>query len=393
MEIGRNSSDCPTHRQSKKPRTTHQIPTSGDGEIPKLPEEIIVEILTRLPVKSLLKFRCVSKSWLSVISSPQFIKTHLRFWAKDATFSKYRIMLTISDPGFNLKHCSVRSLMCEPSTEAFNIDYPRKHRYRAVWVVGSCNGLICIAINEKDLFLWNPSTRISTKLPPVEVKMTPGFYNIFGFGYNESSDDYKVLGIFCAFGNVGVYQSVVKLYSSKTNSWKRIEDFKGGEPLDDSGKFAGGKLHFSTIRQIGLDFRWDIVSLDLDTEEYGIVEQPNYGEGLFESSLGVVGGCICILCNYEKVRADFWVLKEYGIKESWTKVVSIPYLNDPGKFLYSKPLFMLPNGEILFVFGMHLVVYNPKDNCLRHPETSNLGAFLEADVYIESLVSPAASEV
>lgn len=239
----------------------------------------------------------------------------------------------------------------------------------------------------------NPSTRISTKLPPVEVKMIPGFYNIFGFGYNESSDDYKVLGIFCAFGNVGVYESVVKLYSLKTNSWKRIEDFKGGEPLDDSGKFAGGKLHFSTIRGIGLDFRWDIVSLDLETESYGIVEQPNYGEGPSDSSLGVVGGCICILCNYEKVRVDLWVLKEYGIKESWTKVASIPYLNDPGKFLHSKPLFMLPNGEILLVFGMHLVVYNPKDNCLRHPETSNFGAFLEADVYIESLISPAASEV
>ncbi|KAL0396860.1 UNVERIFIED_CONTAM: F-box protein CPR1 [Sesamum calycinum] len=232
--------------------------------------------------------------------------------------------------------------MCEPSTEAVNIDYPRKHPYRAVWVVGSCNGLICIAINEKDLFLWNPSTRISTKLPPVEVKMIPGFYNIFGFGYNESSDDYKVLGIFCAFGNVGVYESVVKLYSLKTNSWKRIEDFKGGEPLDDSGKFAGGKLHFSTIRGIGLDFRWDIVSLDLDTEAYGILEQPDYGEGPLESSLGVVGGCICILCNYEKF--------------------------------------------------VRILVYNPQDNCLRHPETSNLGAFLEADVYIESLISPAASE-
>ncbi|KAI3452957.1 hypothetical protein Pfo_009620 [Paulownia fortunei] len=387
MEGKRNSSDSPTHDQSKKIKTIYQIETLADGEIPNLPQEIIVEILTRLPVKSLLKFRCVSKSWLSLISSSQFVKTHLKISTDNAISPNQRIMLTIANPHFNLKHCSVHSLMFEPLTVASNIDYPKKNPHRAVWIVGSSNGLICIAIDEKDMFLWNPSTRTSKKLPPVAVEMKQGFYYIWGFGFNESDDDYKVVGIFCVFGNAGVNESIVKIYSLKTNSWKRIEDFKGGVPLDDSGKFASGKLHFPATPGIDLDFRWNIVSLDLKSEVYGMVEQPDYGEGYFDSSLGVLGGCICVLCNYQKTRADLWVLKEYGIKESWSKVVTIPYINDPGKFLYSNPLCMLPNGEILLVFGMHFVVYNPKDNCFRHPEISNLGSFLEADIYVESLVS------
>ncbi|KAK8503635.1 hypothetical protein V6N11_030738 [Hibiscus sabdariffa] len=43
-----------------------------------IPVEVIVEILKRLPVKSLMRFRLVCKSWNTLISHPSFISTHLQ---------------------------------------------------------------------------------------------------------------------------------------------------------------------------------------------------------------------------------------------------------------------------------------------------------------------------
>jgi hypothetical protein len=54
----------------------------------ELPEELVLdEILIRLPVKSLLRFKCVSKAWRTAISDPSFIRTHLQLsasrWQQD----------------------------------------------------------------------------------------------------------------------------------------------------------------------------------------------------------------------------------------------------------------------------------------------------------------------
>ncbi|PIN13287.1 hypothetical protein CDL12_14093 [Handroanthus impetiginosus] len=42
-----------------------------------IPEEILREILLKLPPKSLFRFRCVSKNWLSVISHPSFFTYYI----------------------------------------------------------------------------------------------------------------------------------------------------------------------------------------------------------------------------------------------------------------------------------------------------------------------------
>ncbi|PON58759.1 F-box domain containing protein [Trema orientale] len=55
-------------------------PNPGSAETTRmasLPWDTIVNILSRLPVEDLLRYRCVSKRWCSLIDGPRFIKMHL----------------------------------------------------------------------------------------------------------------------------------------------------------------------------------------------------------------------------------------------------------------------------------------------------------------------------
>ncbi|CAN1237689.1 F-box only protein 8 [Linum grandiflorum] len=53
-------------------------PTDQLPQVPDLPLDIVIDILSRLPVKTLIRFKCVSKHWNELISrSPYLIHMHL----------------------------------------------------------------------------------------------------------------------------------------------------------------------------------------------------------------------------------------------------------------------------------------------------------------------------
>ncbi|KAK1660293.1 hypothetical protein QYE76_048452 [Lolium multiflorum] len=56
-----------------KRRKTTKVPPPAE-----LLDELVTEILLRLPVKSLLRFKSVSKAWRATISDPFFVHSHLR---------------------------------------------------------------------------------------------------------------------------------------------------------------------------------------------------------------------------------------------------------------------------------------------------------------------------
>lgn len=51
--------------------------TSPMGRRSSLPDDIIIFLLLNLPIKSLLRFKSICKSWYSSINDPEFIKLHL----------------------------------------------------------------------------------------------------------------------------------------------------------------------------------------------------------------------------------------------------------------------------------------------------------------------------
>ncbi|XP_057802834.1 F-box/kelch-repeat protein At3g06240-like [Salvia miltiorrhiza] len=347
-----------------------------------LPEEIIEEILSRLPVKSLLRLRCVSKSWGSLNGSDRFIKKHHQNSLNNPSFPQQRVIVE-SDLVEQPQYCSLLSVLSGPTSTIplSPLADPMNTTLTEYRIVGSCNGLLCILHDQNTIFqLWNPSTRISKKLPEIS-NPNSGVRN-FGFGWVESTNEYKVFVLVVHYYD---NSKVGKVYSSKTKSWKTIELCDDLDYCWPGGVFAGGKLYWKNGHDKVIIF-WDLksevfgrIELPFDQEVYGIV--------------GVLGGFLCVLCFNYKIRGfRVWVMKE-----SWEKVVTLSHLLE---LLQPPPLVKGLNGEILVNCGFILLVYDCRDNVFRNLkycsccEDTGFSSYedcvnpLSYQVYVESLVSP-----
>ena len=369
-------------------------PPQDTLSLPTLPHELIVGILSRLPVKFLLQLRCVCKSWKSLISDPQFVKKHLSMSIMNPKFANHRLILSIANPKFDLKSCSVESIYGNQITRAIKLKYPLRWKRTYDTIVGSYNGLICFSNRQNHVLMWNPSIRIFKKSPDLGNDLQEGCFTVYGFGYDHIDDSYKAVAIFCSVHSIslGGYKTQVKVFTPSTDYWRVIQPLPAGiVPEDYSGKCVSGTLNWGAYLTNVSGSSWVIISLDLRTESYQKTEQPDYEAVGFHFTLGVLRDCLCILCEYQDTHLDVWLMKEYGVKESWTKLFTIPHSSDPESFGYSVPLFISGNGEVLLTLesqDSYLVLYNSRDATFKRCEIRSINGWFETQVYVESLVSP-----
>ena len=110
-----------------------------------LPHDVILNILARLPVKSLLRFRCVCKLWDISITGPNFISTHLSIVNNNIDDDHaYLIQTCIQYISFKIPRiCKV--LCCDRTFDSlFEYSVPSVFYLNMADMVGSCNGLVCL---------------------------------------------------------------------------------------------------------------------------------------------------------------------------------------------------------------------------------------------------------
>ncbi|KAL5097274.1 hypothetical protein RYX36_001601 [Vicia faba] len=364
---------------------TSPVPSSSDTTpLATLPFEIMVEILSRLPVKFLMQLQSVCKSWKSLISDPKFAKKHFRL-----SRTHHHLLLTYTNPSreFVLTAYPLSSVFTQVTATATQLEYPLNNRNRFDLIVDSCHGIICFALDQRFALLWNPSIRKFTKLPSLDNPKLKGSYTIygFGFGYHLFSDCYKVVAVYC-YESDGSYKTQVKVLTLGANAWRRIQDFPSGVPFDASGKFVSGTINWLASRDSYSS--WVIVSLDLDKESYQELLQPDYGQvTVVTLSLGVLRECLCIL-SHSDTFSDVWLMTEYGNKDSWTKLFHVPYTGDVGSWPYTKALYVFEDDKVLLECQSGLVVYNARDATFKTPEIQNINGWMVPEIYQESLISP-----
>ncbi|KAB2625496.1 F-box protein CPR30-like [Pyrus ussuriensis x Pyrus communis] len=250
------------------------------------PPELVVDILSWLAPDDLIPCMRVCKAWNAFIRGQNFIKSHLQ--RSIQTNSTRAILLTSSD--------SVLFSMPFGGNETFGSAVKIVPALKDTWILRlgwSVNGLFCILNKGNGGFaLWNPLIRKLKEIPRSTLESLPPLVS----GVLPCMD----LGMI----------PLMLIINFGALCWL---------------------MHNNTNRLI-------ILYLDLASEKYRQFPTPYVGSGRTYLLLHWSG------------RHDVWIMKEYGVAESWTFLFSVEMEVLPMGFdLLCKPLVFSENGDIVLL--------------------------------------------
>lgn len=346
-----------------------------------LPFELVEDILRRLPVKSLKRFRAVAKSWCALIDCENFIKLHLR-----------QSLISTSHRNLIIGGLGVYSVDLEALDVAHVIKPP--FYYKSVnGISNSCNGIVLVMSDPP--VLWNTFSREYRVLPDCKTELETPFDSYgkvaYGFGYDSVDDDYKVVRV-AEFRDKITHVWMVsetKVYGLRSNSWRRIEDFPYPLPFLKGNwrVHVNGAMHTLVGDPDDTDAAV-IMAFNLRTEKHNAMMMPR---GIrirgVDVSLDVIDGCLSVVCT-SRYRVVIWVMKEYGVRESWVKLLTIsPPLIERNDFV--KPLVYSRDGArvLLNCDDKRLLWYDLETKQVEDVVVEGLPFVFYAEVCVESLVT------
>jgi len=260
-------------------------------------------------------------------------------------------------------------------------------------ILGSYNGLLCLYdINQCNVILWNPSIKFkSQRSPTIESFDDKMSLKCYGFGYDLVNDKYKLLVVMQNRRKVG--ETVTKMYTFGENSLKTICNFPC-VPMWRLGKCVSGTLNWVVIKN-PVNLERSILSFDFENENYRqvLLPQCDGDECIYTNVLEVLKNCLCV-CFESRDQSVVWLMKEYGVTESWTKLMIVPHPMRNWNLTNMKPSFVDPlfiseNGiAMVKTMCCKLVLHNVR-KCGPQPFYLWVPSNYEPEIHIyhESLVS------
>ncbi|XP_047978359.1 putative F-box protein At1g33530 [Salvia hispanica] len=300
-----------------------------------LPQEIWINILGRLPAKSVFRCKFVCKSWGDMIEGVDFSESYIPKPCLCLAFGH-------EDTGYE-----VYDETCKPLFR-FQLAQPAfTHKHSCV-VIDSVDGLLFVWDMSRNYELIpcivNPMTREYIRLSHLPIHRF-----IYGFGVSKLSGQYKILlGDRWKPRHVYTLGPEVLLRSIR-------EEVKTCR-LDGNGdaKFLNGNLHWLA------DYPDLVCCFDLETELLTTFSHPprvhhGYrgriygGYGLF-----ILEDLLCLCDISDDLHVVIWRMNNYGDANSWIKEYIFdqqPYISETGRpniLNYVLPLKVLENGDLLF---------------------------------------------
>ncbi|XP_026451116.1 F-box protein At3g07870-like [Papaver somniferum] len=291
-----------------------------------LPTDILVELLSRVPVESILECKLVCKRFGTLIRGSEFTKMHLRrqlqveepclFFACRISMSGNRTLL------FNGGQVSDRISVDEKYIYNQNLKrvyHPRMHNNVSYnHLVGSCSGLVCAFQHHHSvidpIYICNPLTREYVYLPqlvePDLGRVKGGEVYMYGriacgFGYVKSTDEYKVVRI--RYKNNGFADGNVEVYTLGSGcGWRALGTVLYG--LEKSGTYANDAIYWISYDKV--------VAFDLANEEFRFLPVPPYMKNR-DCGLVALGRHLCLYINWSSAVEICYLIESSESKETW----------------------------------------------------------------------------
>ncbi|RWW55066.1 hypothetical protein BHE74_00038314 [Ensete ventricosum] len=247
-------------------------------------QKVVHRILLRLPAKSLLRFRCVSRRWNGIISSNSFVHAHA------AAPRLVSGLLYQSSQGTLVysQFCYATASLPDPSLSFLP---------EPVVVKASARGLLCCRGRFSMMYyVCNPSTAVWVSLPQ------PGNLHNYRTEVVLMIDDlprsnrFTEFRVVCAFPEVGIPHHVYGLETFSTDEWRWATSKwspRLGGLLPGSGVVVGGRACWRTT--MDTVFMYD----PRDEERLGFERPKRDLDGVTWWEIGVIDGQLSVA--YAKV--------------------------------------------------------------------------------------------
>ncbi|XP_074271914.1 F-box protein CPR1-like [Silene latifolia] len=284
-----------------------------------IPMEVVEScILARLPVKSLIRFKSVSKSWKTLISSSKFLRLHHRHANRLLLVSLEDYTLQVNNLDSPLK----LPFVC-PSPYPYNEQLP--NFTDTMTVLASCEFFVLVSywlshISYSHLFLLNPSTLSCHRIPSQDEELLS--LSSLNFKYklyfDEDNDDCKVVRIKNFRLNDDEWVFEIEIYSCKTKMWRFIEHILIPGPF--YAVLFNPVVCVNNLLYVIVDHpitERRIRCFDIQAERW--TSDIVFPHKVRFSELRVFDGSLCLFGNDPSDNDNIcaWVLKE-----SWVKLMS-----------------------------------------------------------------------
>ncbi|TYG98539.1 hypothetical protein ES288_A10G125200v1 [Gossypium darwinii] len=266
-----------------EPSSNRHESTANSCRLFRLPHPLILDILSRLPIRDLLHCRCVCKRFISFISDHEFASLHLSIsplciLTNTKALQKCRKRLQLSHVYADGASFQVSKLNFTPKSNVPTWD---------ISDISACNGDPFYVF-----YVCNPILgEFITIQPPCKGRHRSPFW---GIGYSTVTNQYKLLQSY--YPTVKLNYPMAEIGSG---TWRSI----GNAPTD----FVS--LPFNAFLNGAL--RWSKFSLRVPPPHH-FQELDRYSSGCTKT--GVLGGCLFICHCPDFMQFDIWVMKEYGVK-------------------------------------------------------------------------------